>query len=158
MNEKNENFITFVIFIKSYKYRILFFELINNFANWQHYINNFLFNFLNEFCQIYLNDIFIYNKFKKKHIVHVRTMLKKLKKINLQMNFEKCEFFLKKMIFLNVIFSINDFRINSKKIQIIIDWTRFINFKKITNFRECKNVNIAWLKCANNNINCYDKC
>ena len=66
MSEKNEKFIMFVISIKSYKYRILFFELINDFVNCQYYMNDFLFNFLNDFCQIYLNNIFIYNKFKKK--------------------------------------------------------------------------------------------
>ena len=42
-------------------------------------------------------------------------MLKKLKKIDLQIDIEKCEFFEKKIIFLNVILSINDSRINSKK-------------------------------------------
>ena len=134
MNEKNEKFITFVIFMKSYKYRILFFELINDFANWQHYMNDFLFNFLNEFCQVYLNDIFIYSKFKKKHIVHVRAMLKKLKKVDLQMNIEKCEFFKKEMIFLNVIFSMNNLRMNSKKIKIIINWARSTNLKKVQIF------------------------
>ena len=34
MSEKNEKFITFVISMKSYKYRILSFELINDFASW----------------------------------------------------------------------------------------------------------------------------
>ena len=33
MSEKNEKLITFVIFMKSYKYRILFFELINELAS-----------------------------------------------------------------------------------------------------------------------------
>ena len=134
MNEKNEKLITFVIFMKSYKYRILSFELINDFASWQHYMNDFLFNFLNEFCQVYLNDILIYNKFKKKHIVHVRAMLKKFKKIDLQMNIEKCEFFKKKMIFLNVILFVNDLRMNSKKMKVIINWARFTNFKKVQVF------------------------
>ena len=49
MSEKSEKFITFVIFMKSYKYRMLFFELINEFASWQHYMNDLLFNFLNDF-------------------------------------------------------------------------------------------------------------
>ena len=84
-------------------------------------MNDFLFNFLNDFCQIYLNDIFIYSKFKKKHIVHVRKMLKKLKKVDLQIDIEKCEFFKKKMTFLKIILSMNDFRMNSKKIKVIIN-------------------------------------
>ena len=136
MNKKSEKFITFVIFMKSYKYRILFFELINDFANWQHYMNDFLFNFLNAFCQIYLNDIFIYNKFKKKQIVHVCTMLKKLKKIDLQMNIEKCEFFKKEIIFLNVILSMNDFRMNLKKNKNYNQLSTFYKFQENTNFCE----------------------
>ena len=134
MSEKSEKLITFVISMRSYKYRILSFELINDFASWQHYMNDFLFNFLNEFCQIYLNDILIHRKFKKEHIVHVRAILKKLKKVNLQMNIEKCEFFKKEIVFLDVILSINDLRMNSKKMKVIINWARFTNFKKIQVF------------------------
>ena len=81
-----------------------------------------------------MNDIFIYSKFKKKHIVHVRKMLKKLKKIDLQINIEKCEFFKKEMTFLNVILSIDDFRMNSKKVKVIVNWTRFTNLKKMQVF------------------------
>ena len=69
MNKTNEKFITFVISMRSYKYRVLFFELINDFASWQHYMNDFLFNFLNDFCQIYLNNNLIYSKFKRKNIL-----------------------------------------------------------------------------------------
>ena len=134
MSEKSEKLITFVISMKSYKYRVLFFELINDFASWQHYMNDLLFNFLNDFCQIYLNDILIYSKFKKKHIVHVRKVLKKLKKIDLQIDIEKCKFFKKEMTFLDVMLSMNDLRMNSKKIEIIINWTRSTNLKKIQIF------------------------
>ena len=134
ISEKSEKFITFVISMRLYKYRILSFELINDLANWQHYMNDFLFNFLNEFCQVYLNDIFIYSKFKKKHIVHVRAMLKKFKKVDLQMNIEKCEFFKKEMILLDVILSMNDFRMNSKKRKVIINWARSTNLKKVQVF------------------------
>ena len=134
INEKNEKLIIFVIFINSYKYKILFFELTNNSTNWQHYMNNLLFNFLNNFCQIYLNDIFIYNKFKKKYIVYVRIVLKKLKKTNLQIDIEKYEFFKKKILFLNMLLSIDNFRINLKKIKIIINWKHFTNLKKIQIF------------------------
>ena len=134
MSEKSEKLITFVISMRLYKYRVLSFELINDFASWQHYMSDFLFDFLNEFCQVYLNDIFIYNKFKKKHIVHVRAMLKKFKKVDLQMKIEKCKFFKKKMIFLDVILFVNDFRMNSKKMKVIINWARFTNLKKIQVF------------------------
>ena len=63
---------------------------------------------------------FITNLKKKTHRARSND-IEKFKKIDLEMNIEKCEFFKKQMIYLNVIFSINDFRMNLKKIQIIID-------------------------------------
>ena len=134
MNEDNEKFIIFVIFLKFYKYKVLFFELTNDSTNWQHYMNDLLFNYLNEFYQMYLNDIFIYSKFKNKHIVHVRVVFEKLKKTNLQIDIDKCEFFKKEITFLNVLLSIDDFRMNSKKIEIIINWNRSTNLNKMQVF------------------------
>ena len=45
----NKNFITFVIFLEAYKYRMLLFELTNNSTIYQQYINNILFKYLNDF-------------------------------------------------------------------------------------------------------------
>ena len=78
MHLKSENLIMFICLLKVYKYYVLFFYLTNDFSNYQHYMNDILFNFLNEFVQYYLNDIFIYNKIKKEYICHVRLILQKL--------------------------------------------------------------------------------
>ena len=45
----NENFITFVIFFKTYKYRILLFELINDSIIYQQYMNDIFFKYFNDF-------------------------------------------------------------------------------------------------------------
>ena len=66
MHLNNEDFITFVIFFKAYKYRVLLFELINDSIIYQQYINDIFFEYFNNFYQVYLNDILIYNKIKKK--------------------------------------------------------------------------------------------
>ena len=50
------------------------------------------------------------------------------------MNIIKNEFFVKKIIFLDVIINTNDIRMNFKKIQVIIDWITLINLKKIQVF------------------------
>ena len=75
MHSNNKNFTTFVTFLKTYKYRVLLFELTNDSIIYQQYINNILFEYLNDFYQIYLNDILIYNKIKKDHIKHIRLIL-----------------------------------------------------------------------------------
>ena len=134
MSSESEELITFVTFMSAYKYKVLFFDLTNDQISWQHYINSLLFDFLNNFCQIALNDILIYSKFKKKHIVQMRVILKRLKEIDLQVDVEKCEFFKKKVIFLSVLLSIDDFRMNSKNVEVIINWKRSINSKKVQIF------------------------
>ena len=131
MNSNSENFITFIIFLSLYKFKILFFEFINDSINYQHYINDVLWNFFNDFVQCYLNNIFIYNKIRKVHVKHVKIILKRFHATNLQMNIIQNEFFIKKIIFLDVIMSIDDIRINFEKIQTVIDWTTSVILKKI---------------------------
>ena len=72
MHLNNENFITFVIFLKTYKYRMLLFELTNDSITYQQYINNILFKYFNDFYQTYLDDIFIYSRIKKDYIKYVQ--------------------------------------------------------------------------------------
>ena len=75
MHSNNEDFITFVTFFEVYKYRVLLFELINGSIIYQQYMNDILFEYFNDFCQAYLNDILIYSRIKKNHIKHVRLVL-----------------------------------------------------------------------------------
>ena len=49
MHLKNKNLITFICSLEIYKYHVFFFDLTNDFFNYQHYMNDILFNFLNEF-------------------------------------------------------------------------------------------------------------
>jgi len=57
----------FYTYYGSYKYKVLPFRLINGPATYQRYINNILFNYLNKFYIVYLDDILIYLDNKLKH-------------------------------------------------------------------------------------------
>ena len=92
MHLDNKDYIIFVTFMNDYKYHVLSFDLINESFNYQHYINNVLFKYLNQFCQTYLDNILIYSKTKKKHMRHVRLILIKLQAADLQINIKKCKF------------------------------------------------------------------
>ncbi len=72
MHSGNEDLTIFIIFFNLYKYHVMLFELINELTFYQHYINDVLFKYLHQFCQIYLDDIIIYSKILKKHKQHVR--------------------------------------------------------------------------------------
>ncbi len=130
----NENYITFITALEAYKYKMLSFKLINESIFFQQYMNNVLWNFLNDFCQVYLNDILIYSKTRKKHRNHVKLVLSRLREAELQINIQKCEFNVKKTVFLEIIVSELNFRMNLSKVTVIVSWITSINLKEIQNF------------------------
>jgi len=119
MSLESENLTTFVTFFNIYKYKVMLFELINELAFFQHYINDVLFDCLHKFCQTYLNDILIYSKILKEHRTHVKEVLDKLHEVNLQIKIDKCEFKIQKILFLELLMFINDLRMNSRKVNVI---------------------------------------
>jgi len=71
MHSDSEDLTIFITFFDSYKYHVMLFKLINESTFYQHYMNDVLFEYLHQFCQIYLDDIIIYSKILKKHKRHV---------------------------------------------------------------------------------------
>jgi len=134
MHFNSENYITFIIALKAYKYKMLSFKLINKLIFFQQYMNDVLWNFLNDFCQVYLNDIFIYSKMRKKHKNHVKLVLSWLHEAELQINIQKCKFNVKEIVFLKIIVSKLNFRMNLSKVTIIVSWITSINLKEIQSF------------------------
>ncbi len=106
MHSSSEDLTIFIIFFDSYKYHVMLFELINKSTFYQHYMNNVLFKYLHQFCQIYLDDIIIYSKILKKHKRHVQLILNRLREADLQINIDKCKFHIQKIIFLELLMSI----------------------------------------------------
>ena len=121
MNFVNEKFITFICSLNVYKYYVLSFDLINESINYQHYMNDIFFDFLNDFVQCYLNDIFIYNKIRKKHTQHVRLMFQRFIKIELQIDIKKSQFYVQKTNFFKILIFIERIRMNFKKVIVIVD-------------------------------------
>ncbi len=105
MHSDSENYTIFIIALEAYKSKMLFFKLINDSASFQQYMNDVLWDFLNDFCQVYLDDILIYSKTQQEHKQHVKMILNRLWEVDLQMNIQKCEFNVEEIIFLEVIVS-----------------------------------------------------
>ncbi len=134
MHSDSEDLTIFIIFFNSYKYHVMLFDLINESAFYQHYINDVLFEYLHQFCQIYLDDIIIYSKILKKHKRHVQLILHRLREIDLQMNINKCKFHVQEIIFLELLIFIERLKMNSRKIQMIVEWSILINLTQIQFF------------------------
>ncbi len=83
-------------------------------------MNDVFFDYFDDFVSIYINDIFIYNNFKKKHVKHVKKMLQRLRNADLQIDIDKCEFFVHKIKYLDLIVDQNEIRMNLEKIETIL--------------------------------------
>ncbi len=121
MHSDNKDLTIFITSFDFYKYHVISFELINNLTFYQHYMNDVLFNYLHQFCQIYLDDIIIYSKTLKKHKQHVRLVLYRLQETDLQMNINKCKFHVQKIFFLRLLLFIEELKMNLRKVQAVVE-------------------------------------
>jgi hypothetical protein len=110
----SEDLITFRIKFDAYKYRVLSFDLCNEFVTYQHYMNDVFFDYLDDFVFAYIDDIFIFSNFKTKHIKHVKKMLQRLCDADLQVDIDKCEFSVHETKYLDLIVDRNEIKMNSK--------------------------------------------
>ncbi len=117
----------------------MLFNLCNESVLFQKYINNTFHKHLNKFCTAYLNDILIYFDNKLKHKIHVKLILRKLQEANLQMNIIKCKFYITQVLYLKLIIIIEEIKINSSKINIIVNWFILINVKDVQSFLDFAN-------------------
>ncbi len=79
-------------------------------------MNDILFDYLDEFCTAYLDDILIYSENAKEHTKHVRMVLERLRKARLQADIKKCEFGVSRTKYLGYIVSTKSIEVNSEKI------------------------------------------
>jgi hypothetical protein len=104
---------------KAYKCKVLLFSLTNGLATYQRYINNILFDYLNVFYTIYLNNILIYLKNLLKHKTYVKLVLKRLRETGLQVNIKKSEFKVTCTKYLGFVILTAGIEVNKSKTEII---------------------------------------
>ncbi len=139
IKEKDEVFIIFCTRFELFKYLVMFFDLYNESVLFQKYINNTFREHLNKFCTAYLNDILIYFNNELEHEIHAKLILRKLQEADLQMNIIKCKFHVTQVLYLELIIIIEEIKINSSKINIIVNWLILINIKDIQSFLDFAN-------------------
>jgi hypothetical protein len=70
-------------------------------------MNDTLHEYLDVFIVVYLDDILVYLKLKGEHVRHVKLVLKRLKKNNLLLKLEKCDFYKQEVKFLGHLVRVN---------------------------------------------------
>ena len=76
----------------SFEFLVMPFGLTNAPATFCNLMNDVLFNFLDSFVVVYLDDIVIYNLPLEDHLVHLEKVFDILRQNQLYVTKEKCEF------------------------------------------------------------------
>jgi len=87
----------------------------------QKYINDTFREFLDKFCITYLDNVLIYSNNKLKHEVYIKLILRKLREADLQTDIIKYEFYVTQVLYLELIITIEEIKINSIKIETIVN-------------------------------------
>ena len=89
---------------------------------------------LDKFVMVFIDDILIYLETVEEHEKHLRIVLEKLRQNQLYAKFEKCEFWLEKVAFLNHVLTADGVAIDPSKIEAVIEWKRPQNVTDIRSF------------------------
>ncbi len=145
-SKEDENLIIFRTKYETYKYLMMFFELINESSTFQNFMNDTLMNYLDEFVVAYLDDIIVYSNNKKKHIQHVRKILQRLREANIQIDVNKCDFHIIETKFWSMIIDRDEIKMNFEKIRAIVEWDTSNHLKEIQTFLKFVNFYRRFIK------------
>ena len=146
MEDSVKDLTTFRTRYGSYRYKVLPFGLCNGPASFQRYINGVLFDYLDDFCTAYIDDILIYSEDPLEHEMHVKKVLQRLADAGLQADIKKSEFFVTETKFLGYIISTNGVRMDPEKVAAIKDWKPPMTLKGLQSFLGFCNFYRAFLR------------
>ena len=81
-----------------------------------------LFEYLDIFYIIYLNDILIYSEDPLEHETYVKLVLERLRAAGLQADIKKCEFSVTETKYLGFIVGVGGLKVNPEKVAVIRNW------------------------------------
>jgi hypothetical protein len=82
-------------------------------------MNDVLYDYLDNFSVVYLDDIVIYNKRIKDHVIHLSKVLRRLREQKLYVKKEKYKYVKSKIMFIDHLVKEVQMRMNPKKVQVI---------------------------------------
>ena len=112
---------TFKTKLGLYEWFVMPFGLTNASRTFMHLMNHILRSFIGHFVVVYFDDILIYSKNLDDHKLHLKSVLKVLRKERLLANLGKCSFGTDHVVFLGFIVGADGLRVDEEKIKAIRD-------------------------------------
>jgi len=120
--EGDEHKTTCVTRYGSYEFLVMPFGLTNAPATFCNLMNDVLYEFLDDFVVVYLDDIVVFSRSMNEHVVHLSRVLSRLREHKLFVKKEKCDFASAEIMFLGHLVSVDQVRMDPMKVQAIVEW------------------------------------
>ena len=98
------------------------FGLTNVPSTFMRLINEVLKKFLGKFVIVYLDDILIFSKTLDEHLLHIHSVLERLREDKLLIHLKKCIFAKKEWVYLGFFVSSEGLKMDPKKVKAILEW------------------------------------
>ncbi|KAL0551321.1 hypothetical protein IC582_010407 [Cucumis melo] len=107
-----------------YEFLVMPFGLANTHAVFMDLMNRIFHQYLDQFYEVFIDDILVYLIDRKAHEEHLRIILRTLRERQLYAKFSKCEFWLKQVVFLGHVVSANEVSVDPQKFKVVANWER----------------------------------
>ncbi|GJP44734.1 hypothetical protein CLOM_g4091 [Closterium sp. NIES-68] len=134
VNEADYYKITFRTRYEGYEYMVMPFGLTNAPSTFQLTMNEVFRPLLDKCVIVYLDDILVYRTTREQHLKDLTAVFSLLQQHRLITKGSKCEFLKHELEFLGQVISIDDVKIDPKKIATIQDWKPPDNLRELQSF------------------------
>ena len=110
------------------------FDLVNAPAAFMDLMHRVFQPYLDQFVEVFMDDILVYSQSKEEHEDHLRIVLQALREHKLYAKFGKCEFWLTKVRFLGHVVSASGVSVDPRKVEAVMSWETSKSVFEIRNF------------------------
>jgi hypothetical protein len=103
------------------------FGLINSLIVFMDLMNKVFQTYLDKYMVVFIDDILVYSSSYMEHKQHLRSVLQVLRKNKLYAKLDKCEFWLKEIVFLGHVISAEGIFMDPRKVEVVLNWEKPTN-------------------------------